>query len=88
MTNPLYKDIGTPEIRVIEECSELIQEISKAQRFGYFSYHPDQPGKTNLERVKAEMDDVVEAIERLQVHMRFISHNHFSNEGNQNEQAQ
>ena len=88
MTNLMYKDLGSPETRVIEECSELIQEICKAERFGYFSSHPDNPGKTNFERIKSEMDDVVEAIEKLQVHMRFISHNHFSNLEKPNEQAQ
>jgi hypothetical protein len=39
--NKKYKDIGKPSMRVIEECSELIKAIIKAERFGYSNSHPD-----------------------------------------------
>lgn len=76
MTNPLYASVGTPVTRVIEECAELQQALCKAERFGWFNHHPDRPGKTNMDEVKAEMDDVVEAIEKLQIMMRLIGHSH------------
>ena len=76
MTNPLYTSVGNPVTRAIEECAELQQALCKAERCGWFSHHPDRPGKTNMDEVKAEMDDVVEAIEKLQVVMRLVSHSH------------
>ena len=41
MSNEKYKNIGTPEQRLIEECSELIKVVCKAQRFGWDEAHPD-----------------------------------------------
>lgn len=76
MTNPLYAAVGSPATRVIEECAELQHALCKAERFGRFNHHPDRLGKTNMDEVKSEMDDVVEAIEKLQVVMRVISHSH------------
>lgn len=35
------RKIGKPSIRLIEECSEVIKAITKAERFGYGNYHPD-----------------------------------------------
>ena len=70
MSDPKYKDIGSPTTKVIEECSELIQALCKADRFGWFNFHPSRPESNNMDDVKREMDDVVEAIERLQIEMR------------------
>jgi hypothetical protein len=39
-------------------------------RFGWFNCHPDNPNKYNIEYVKEEMEDVVEACEKLQIEMR------------------
>ncbi len=61
-----YKNIGSPVTKLIEECSELIYELCKVQRFGWFKYHPDEPDKPNIERVKYEIGDVLEAIDNLQ----------------------
>lgn len=68
---------GSPVTKLIEECGELIQALCKAERFGWFKHHPDRPHRSNLDDVKAEMDDVVEACERLQEHMRALKHAHF-----------
>jgi hypothetical protein len=78
MSDLKYADIGEPEDSVIEECSEvigecstLIQEICKARRFGYLSFHPDDPDKkTNIDRIRAEMSDCVDAFDKLEVKMR------------------
>lgn len=36
-----FKEISFLSIRLIEECSELIKAISKAERFGWDDCHPD-----------------------------------------------
>lgn len=67
-----------PVMRVIEECAELQQALCKADRFGWFNYHPDRPERTNMEDVRSEMHDVAEAIVRLQSVMRQVWHEHFN----------
>lgn len=62
--------------KVIEECSELIKAVCKAERFGYFNYHPSTPYKNNIERIKEEMHDVIEAIEDLEKEMRHLGYVH------------
>ena len=77
MSDPKYKEIGTPETKVIEECSELIQALCKAGRFGWFNYHPDNPSSTNMDDVFREMDDVLEAMNRLDIHLRELRFERF-----------
>jgi hypothetical protein len=72
--------IGSPTARVFEECTELMTALCKAECFGWFNPHPDRPDRRNIEDVKAKMDDVVEAIERLQEHMRQIQYDHFKSQ--------
>lgn len=58
--NPKYAEEGTIEIRLIEELSELIRELCKADRFGWYNWHPDDPNKIpNKQRVIEEIDDVM-----------------------------
>lgn len=57
-----------PDVRVIEECSELIKEICKVQRFGWESYHPDdKPDMSNAQRVLMEIHDVEVACKNLRI---------------------
>ena len=84
MSNPKYANIGDPEDKVVEElseliaeCTNLIKEICKARRFGYFNYHPDEPPKMNIDRIKGEMSDCVESFERLEVKLRMVQYDHF-----------
>lgn len=72
MSDPKYKHIGRPSIRVIEECSELIKAVCKAERFGYLNNHPDTPNINNIDEIRSEMHDVVESFERLDETMRHI----------------
>ena len=65
MSDPKFVDIGSPETRVIEECSELIKALCKVDRFGWFSYHPATLGFSNLRQVESEMKDVIAAFADL-----------------------
>lgn len=73
MSDPKYVNIGEPDTCLIEECSELINGCSnlikiicKANRFGYFNFHPNEPEKTNIDHIKAEMDDVVNRCSKME----------------------
>lgn len=56
-------EYGNVEDRLIEECSELIQALCKAKRFGFDSHHPDRPQNTNLTEIRGEIMDVRDFIE-------------------------
>jgi hypothetical protein len=54
-----YKNIGTPNVCLIEECSELIKILCKVERFGWDNWHPKDKNKIpNSVLVWEEMDDV------------------------------
>jgi len=72
MSHPDFKTIGSPEIRLIEECAELIKSISKAQRFGYFASHPDFIENNNMDDILSEKDDVSECIKSMKKHLEQI----------------
>ncbi len=65
MSDPQYKNIGDPAIRVMEECGEAIQATGKGIRFGWDNCHPDRPGQTNLQDLEKEVSDIIEALEDL-----------------------
>jgi hypothetical protein len=46
-----------------EECAEVIQIISKIQRFGLESCHPNEPGVTNLDNFHSEIGDLIAMID-------------------------
>ena len=66
MSNTKFLKIGSIEYRTIEECSELIQEICKAKRFGYDASHPNDLGRMNAQRVYDEIQDVRQCINELE----------------------
>jgi len=63
--NPNFVNIGTNETKVIEECSEVIKAICKADRFGYDSHHPDRPNITNKDELLSEIKDLQRSLKRL-----------------------
>ena len=77
MSHTQYSHIGEPEDRLVEEVGELLQAISKARRFGWFQYHPDTPYQNNMDDVRSEMEDVVEAMEKLEVKMREMRNTYY-----------
>ena len=51
---------------LIEEAAEVIQEATKIKRFGWSSYHPDDPKQqTNRERLQSEVADFLGAFRLL-----------------------
>ena len=67
MSDARYEKIGDPDVKVMEECAELIQAICKARRFGWDNYHPEgSPEHTNAHVVSEEMEDVFKRCRELQ----------------------
>lgn len=75
--NPKYINTGLPEDRVIEECAEVIQAITKIKRFGMRKYHPDRPESNNRLDLLSEIEDLKFALEQYEKclnspHIHFI----------------
>lgn len=47
-----------------EECAEVAQRCSKAQRFGFHQVQADQP-LTNAQRIDRELQDLYAAVEMI-----------------------
>lgn len=63
MSDPKYATIGSPAMRLIEECGEVIQAVMKGERFGWGNHHPDLPPSiTNLVALEKEVQDVICAL--------------------------
>ncbi|HDY66789.1 MAG TPA: hypothetical protein ENH85_03240 [Candidatus Scalindua sp.] len=66
MINTKYEHVGDSITKLIEECSELIHILCKAERFGWDNWHPDDPEKkTNKSLVLSEIIDVEKQIREL-----------------------
>uniref|UniRef100_A0A6H1ZKL8 Uncharacterized protein n=1 Tax=viral metagenome TaxID=1070528 RepID=A0A6H1ZKL8_9ZZZZ len=53
-----YADIGSINVRCIEECAELIHILCKVERFGLEKFYPDKPEVKNWQLVLQEIEDV------------------------------
>jgi NTP pyrophosphatase (non-canonical NTP hydrolase) len=62
--NSHYQKYGTPLIKLIEECSEIIHALCKANRFGLDDHHPET-GITNRDQINSEIDDLLIAVENF-----------------------
>lgn len=66
MADSRYSVIGSPEVRLIEECSEVIKAVTKAMRFGMDDWHPDDASRTkNRTLIANEMGDLVRSYNEL-----------------------
>jgi len=63
--NPQFIKYGTPLIKLIEECSEVIQALCKADRFGLDDHNPTTK-VTNRDAINSEIADVQLAIKNFQ----------------------
>ena len=76
MVHEIYRKIGTPSMRIIEECGEIIKATMKCERFGCYNWNPaDEKKKKNIENLRDEVVDLVEAFKD------FV----YENEGNKDE---
>ena len=66
-------DIKELLLIVQEECAEVIQAVSKCERFGIDNYKPGKP-KTNREHLEEEVGDLLAMIELL-IEKQIVSHN-------------
>lgn len=75
MSDPRYLQ---PELEkrfdhLVEECGEFISAYGKMRRWGAFSVNPEldpEIQETNLDWVTNEMNDIIEAIERVKEKLR------------------
>lgn len=81
MTDSANKNACSPLTKAVEECSEVIQIACKIDRFGWFNYNPYDKSKTpNIELLKREMNDVVEAFNVLEKAMATVIAVHYEKE--------
>lgn len=72
MVDPCYCDKGTPAMKLIEECLELAQAVTKGERFGWDNCHPDS-GISNFDQLRNECMDVNRAINVLMDQLTFYN---------------
>ena len=65
MSDPRYVNIGTPFVRLAEECAEVIQCCMKIERFGLYNINP-RTGQANVEAMKLELQDLKDRIEQVE----------------------
>jgi len=66
-----FVKFGTPPIKLIEECSEVVQIVCKAERFGLDNYHPVTK-IINRNAINDELDDLSIAIKNYREWMNAI----------------
>ena len=59
---PISEDERKRLVVLSEECAEIIQIAAKIQRFGFESYHPDDPAATNRTLLEREIADALAVI--------------------------
>jgi len=65
MAHPDYEHIGSEEDRLIEECAELIQAVTKGKRFGWKNFNPLHTNTNNYLDLIREFEDVKKCFANL-----------------------
>jgi NTP pyrophosphatase (non-canonical NTP hydrolase) len=65
-----FSTIKSTSTHVIEECSELIHAICKADRFGYDESHPDKLDRQNYQDIRDEVRDVEKCLKAYKKHLK------------------
>ena len=68
---PNFKKIGDEFTRTIEECAEVIQAVTKFQRFGPFETNPET-GEQNIEALRREAEQLARTLNELKRRLRQI----------------
>lgn len=67
MSHPEFKTIGRPEIRLAEECAEVIQALMKIERFGLAAFNPfDEVPVSNAQRLYDELQDLKACVAEME----------------------
>jgi len=68
--HPDYVKIGTPAMRIVEECGEILQCVGKGERFGWDSRYPDDNAPTAYRKLEDELLDLMFAVRDLAYYMK------------------
>lgn len=74
-----WKGKGNVQIRMVEECGEVLQALGKAERFGYENRYPKN-SKMNYEKLLDEITDLEETLKELRVFIDFKVNGEKNNE--------
>ena len=65
MANARYAHMGTPFVKLAEECAEVVQSCMKIERFGLHNFHPITK-ETNISMLQRELFDLKDRIKEVE----------------------
>jgi hypothetical protein len=61
--------------KLIEECAEVIHSACKVKKYGLENFHPDKPEINNLDALRHELDDLLQAMNDVDSAIQFYFFN-------------